>query len=99
MEEKGLSAYIVPSSDPHQSEYVAEHYSSRAFITGFTGSAGTAVITLDEAGLWTDGRYFVQAADELKGTGVRLFKMGESGVPTISEFLKKLPDGSKVGFD
>nr|WP_008827233.1 aminopeptidase P family protein [Haloplasma contractile] len=99
MEEKGLAAYIVPSSDPHQSEYVAEHYASRAFISGFTGSAGTAVITLDEAGLWTDGRYFVQAADELKGTGVRLFKMGESGVPTISDFLKKLPKESKIGFD
>lgn len=100
MKERGIEAYIVPSSDPHQSEYVAEHYTARAFITGFTGSAGTAVITLDEAGLWTDGRYFIQAENQLKGSGVTLFKMGESGVPTVEEFLKnKLSKGAKIGFD
>ncbi|MBL4938638.1 aminopeptidase P family protein [Clostridium sp. YIM B02515] len=100
MRERNIEAYIVPSSDPHQSEYVAEHYTARAFISGFTGSAGTAVITLKEAGLWTDGRYFLQAENELKGTGVTLFRMGESGVPTIEAFLRdSLSKGSKVGFD
>lgn len=100
MRERGISAYIVPSADPHQSEYVAKHYTARAFITGFTGSAGMAVVTLNEAGLWTDGRYFTQAENELKDTGVTLFKMGEAGVPTVEEFLKKtIEDGSKIGFD
>lgn len=100
MQEKGVDAYIVPSSDPHQSEYVAEHYAERAFITGFTGSAGTAVITLNEAGLWTDGRYFIQAENQLKGSGATLFRMGESGVPSVLEFLKKtLSNGAKIGFD
>lgn len=100
MKERGIEAYIVPSADPHQSEYVAEHYAARAFITGFTGSAGTAVITLKEAGLWTDGRYFIQAESELKNTGVTLFRMGESGVPTIEEFLKNTLDkGANVAFD
>lgn len=100
MKERGIEAYIVPSSDPHQSEYVAEHYTARTFITGFTGSAGTAVITLKDAGLWTDGRYFIQAENELKGTGVTLFRMGESGVPTVEAFLKDtLNKGAKIAFD
>ena len=100
MRERGIEAYIVPSSDPHQSEYVAEHYAARTFITGFTGSAGTAVVTLKDAGLWTDGRYFIQAENELKDTGVTLFRMGESGVPTVEEFLKNsLNKGAKVAFD
>lgn len=100
MRERGIEAYIVPSSDPHQSEYVAEHFAARTFITGFTGSAGTAVVTLKEAGLWTDGRYFIQAENELKDTGVTLFRMGESGVPTVEEYLKNaLNKGAKVGFD
>ena len=96
MRERGIEAYIVPSSDPHQSEYVAEHYTARTFITGFTGSAGTAIITLTDACLWTDGRYFIQAESELKGTGVTLFRMGESDVPTVEAFLKKsLSEGAK----
>ena len=100
MRERGIEAYIVPSSDPHQSEYVAEHYTARTFITGFTGSAGTAIITLKDAGLWTDGRYFIQAESELKDTGVTLFRMGEAGVPTIEAFLKEsLNTGAKVAFD
>jgi Xaa-Pro aminopeptidase len=100
MREREIEAYIIPSSDPHQSEYVAEHYAARSFITGFTGSAGTAVVTLKEAGLWTDGRYFIQAESELKDTGVTLFRMGESGVPTIEGFLKEsLNKGEKVAFD
>lgn len=100
MKERNIDAYIIPSGDPHQSEYVAEHYAARAYITGFTGSAGTAVITLNEAGLWTDGRYFIQAEKQLKDTGVTLFKMGESGVATVEEFLNKsLEKKSKIGFD
>jgi len=100
MRENGIDAYIVPSSDPHQSEYVAEHYASRTFITGFTGSAGTSVITLKESGLWTDGRYFSQAENELKDTGVTLFRMGEFDVPTVEMFLKNsLQNGSKIAFD
>ncbi|MCB2296453.1 aminopeptidase P family protein [Clostridium tagluense] len=100
MRERGIEAYIVPSSDPHQSEYVAEHYTARTFITGFTGSAGTAIITLADAGLWTDGRYFIQAESQLKDTGVTLFRMGEAGVPAVEEFLKQnLNKGAKVAFD
>jgi len=100
MRERGIAAYIVPSSDPHQSEYVAEHYTARTFITGFTGSAGTAIITLTDAGLWTDGRYFIQAESQLKDTGVTLFKMGETGVPTVEAFLKAtLNKGAKIAFD
>ena len=100
MRERGIDAYIVPSSDPHQSEYVAEHYAARAFITGFTGSAGTAIITLKDANLWTDGRYFIQAENELKDTSVTLFRMGNVGVPTVEAFLKEsLHKGAKVAFD
>ena len=100
MRQRGIDAYIVPSSDPHQSEYVAEHYTARAFITGFTGSAGTAIITLTQAGLWTDGRYFIQAESELKDSGVTLFKMGDMNVPTVEAFLKdSLSNEAKVAFD
>ncbi|MBZ9686501.1 aminopeptidase P family protein [Clostridium estertheticum] len=100
MRERGIDACIVPSSDPHQSEYVAEHYTARTFITGFTGSAGTAIITLSEAGLWTDGRYFIQAENQLRDTGVTLFRMGESGIPTVEAFLKQnLNKGAKIAFD
>ncbi|MFT5872299.1 MAG: Xaa-Pro aminopeptidase [Clostridium sp.] len=100
MRKRGIAAYIVPSSDPHQSEYVAEHYTARTYITGFTGSAGTAIITLKDAGLWTDGRYYVQAESQLKDTGVTLFRMGESTVPTVEAFLKEsLDSGSKIAFD
>lgn len=100
MKEKGIYSYLIPSSDYHQSEYVGEYFKSREFISGFTGSAGTAVITLDEAGLWTDGRYFIQAEDELKNSDIELFKMGEENVPTVEEYLiEKLPQNSKLGFD
>ena len=73
MSEKNIDVYIVPSSDNHQSEYVGDYFKAREFITGFTGSAGTAVITQSEAGLWTDGRYFIQAENELAGSGVKLY--------------------------
>lgn len=100
MAEKGMYAYIIPSADNHQSEYVGEHFKARAFITGFTGSAGTAVITKDKAGLWTDGRYFLQAELQLEGTGIELFRMGNPGVPTVVEFLEaEMPMDGKLGFD
>ncbi len=76
MEERGYDVYMVPTDDFHQSEYVGDHFKVREYITGFTGSAGTAVIMPDMAGLWTDGRYFIQAAQQLEGTPVTLFKMG-----------------------
>lgn len=100
MEKRNISVYIVPTADFHESEYVGEHFKARKFITGFTGSAGTAVITLTEAGLWTDGRYFLQAAQQLEGTGVTLFRMGEEGVPTMPEYVRSaLPEGGTLGFD
>lgn len=100
MGEHGIDFYIVPTADFHQSEYVGEHFKARAFITGFTGSAGTAVITTKEARLWTDGRYFVQAAGQLKDSTVELMKMGEPGVPTLLEYLKnEFPENGVLGFD
>ena len=100
MKEKNIYAYIVPSSDYHQSEYVGDYFKSREFMSGFTGSAGNLIISMDEAGLWADGRYFIQAENELKDSGIKLFKMGEEGVPTIEEYLlEKLPKNSTLGFD
>lgn len=100
MAEKGAAACLIPTADPHDSEYVDRHFMCRRWLSGFTGSAGTCVVTRDFAGLWTDGRYFVQAAGELKGSGIRLMKMGEPGVPTVTEFLAKtLKDGDVLAFD
>lgn len=100
MKEKNIYAYIVPSSDYHQSEYVGDYFKAREFMSGFTGSAGTLIVSMDEVGLWTDGRYFIQAEQELKHSGIKLFKMGEEGVPTIEEYLlEKLPKNSTLGFD
>lgn len=100
MQDKHIDIYIVPTADFHQSEYVGEHFKARAYITGFTGSAGTAVITLHDAKLWTDGRYFLQAAKEMEGTGVTLMKMFEPGVPTIEEYLEaELKSGQTLSFD
>ena len=100
MKEKNIDAYVVPTADFHQSEYVGEHFKARKFITGFSGSAGTAVITADEARLWTDGRYFIQAAKQIEGTGVELMKMGEPGFPTLTEYLADtLPENGILGFD
>lgn len=90
MEDAGVDMYLVPSDDDHASEYVNDHFKFREWITGFTGSAGTALFTLDKAYLWTDGRYFLQAADELKGSGIELMKMGEPDVPTIQGKLREL---------
>ncbi len=100
MEEKKIDLYIVPTADFHQSEYVGEHFKARKYMTGFSGSAGTAVITKDEARLWTDGRYFIQAAAQLEGSTVELMKMGEPGVPLLEEYVKEaLPEGGTIGFD
>lgn len=100
MNEKNIYAYIVPSSDNHQSEYVGDYFKSRQFISGFTGSAGTVIVTQEEAGLWTDGRYFIQAEKELEESGIKLFKMGEEGVPTTDEYLySAIPQDKILGFD
>ena len=100
MKRRNIDIYVVPTADFHESEYVGEHFKARKFITGFTGSAGTAVITLKEAGLWTDGRYFVQAEKQLEGSTVTLYRMAEEGVPAVEEFVKdKLPQGGCIGFD
>ncbi len=100
MKQRNIDIYVVPTSDFHESEYVGEYFKARKYITGFTGSAGTAVITLTEAGLWTDGRYFIQAANQLEGSSVTLYRMGEEGVPTVKEFIQdQLKEGGCLGFD
>ena len=96
----GLKAFIVPSTDPHMSEYVASHWEARQWISGFTGSAGTIVVTEKEAGLWTDSRYFLQASEQLQGTGIDLYKEKLPETPSIAEFLKsRLSKGDVVGID
>jgi len=100
MKERGIDAYVVPTSDFHQSEYIGDHFKTREYITGFNGSYGTAVFTADEAGLWTDGRYFTQAANQLEGSGVRLMKMFVDDTPSPEKWLsEKLPDNSCAAFD
>lgn len=100
LKEKEIFAYIIPSSDYHQSEYVGDYFKSREFMSGFTGSAGTLIVTQEEAGLWTDGRYFIQAEEQLKGSTINLFRIGEDKVPTIEEYLiEKMPKDSVLGFD
>ena len=100
MKENKMDAYIIPSFDAHMSEYVADYFRGRAWISGFTGSAGTAVITLEDAGLWTDGRYYIQAEKQLEGSEIRLFKGAEPSVPSYTEWLNDtLNEGSIVGFD
>ncbi len=100
LEEKNLHAFIIPSTDPHLSEYPASHWESRVWISGFTGSAGTIVVTRDKAGLWTDSRYFLQAAQQLRGTEIELFREGLPKTPTIEEWLtSELLEGNMVGID
>lgn len=100
MKERNIDAYIIPTNDFHGSEYVGDYFKSRSFISGFTGSSGTVVVTPVEAGLWTDGRYFLQAEDQLKDTTIDLYKVGEPGVLELTEFLNlKLPATCKIGFD
>ncbi|MCR5594788.1 MAG: aminopeptidase P family protein [Lachnospiraceae bacterium] len=88
MHKEGITMYMVPTADPHDSEYVGEHYKFREYLSGFTGSNGTLIVTDKETGLWTDGRYFIQAENELKGSGITLFKMGEKDVPTVKEYIR-----------
>lgn len=100
MQEEGLDAYLIPSNDPHQSEYVAEHWKARQWISGFSGSAGTVVITMEHAGLWTDSRYFLQAEQELQGSGIVLQKQQIPHAPEHLDWLaEKLGPGSRIGLD
>ncbi|MGL6199933.1 MAG: aminopeptidase P family protein [Lachnospiraceae bacterium] len=100
MSQNDIDAYVIPTADFHQSEYVGEHFKARAYISGFTGSYGTVVITKDDGRLWTDGRYFLQAETQLAGSGISLMKMNEPEVPMLSEWLADtLPVGSTLGFD
>lgn len=100
MTQNNIDAFIIPSTDAHLSEYPASHWESRIWISGFTGSAGTVVVTKDQAGLWTDSRYFLQASQQLEGTTITLFKEGLVNTPTITEWLPQvLEKGSTVGID
>ncbi|WP_299734540.1 aminopeptidase P family protein [uncultured Endozoicomonas sp.] len=100
MAQQGIDAWIIPSSDAHNSEYVASHWEGRAWLSGFTGSAGTVVVTQDKAALWTDGRYFLQAEEQLMGTGIELMKDGQPDVPTMAEWLtSEVKEKGVVGFD
>lgn len=100
MRERNLSAYIVPTGDFHGSEYVGDYFKTREYMSGFTGSAGTLIVLSGEAALWTDGRYFIQAADQLAGSSITLMKAGQPDVPSIEAYLcDKLEEGSVIGFD
>ena len=98
MKEHGIDLYIIPTSDYHQSEYVGEYFGARKYMSGFTGSAGTLIVGLDEARLWVDGRYHIQAEKQTANTGITLMKIGLAGVDTINEYLEKNADNT-VGFD
>ena len=100
MADRKIDAYIIPTSDPHQSEYLPDHYKERQFISGFTGSAGTAVITPNEAKVWTDSRYFLQAAKELSSSEFELMKMGDEDYPTVEEYLEEnVNEFGKIAFN
>ena len=100
MRNTDIDAYLVPTSDFHSSEYSADFFKTREYFSGFTGSAGTLLVTESEACLWTDGRYFIQAAKELDGSGISLMRMGEPGVPTITEYVRQnIKEGQVLGFD
>ena len=100
MAQHGMDGYVVVTDDFHGSEYVGDYFKARAYLSGFTGSAGTLVVLPDRAALWTDGRYFLQAADQLAGSTIDLMRAGQPGVPTIGAFLaQRVPQGGTVGFD
>ena len=100
MRREPLGAFIFPSTDPHQSEYVADHWKGSEWISGFNGSAGTAVVTLTSAALWTDSRYFLAAEEQLKGTEYQLMRLKMEGTPTIAEWLgRQLTGSTEVGID
>ena len=92
MKEKGIDLYIIPTTDFHGSEYVNDYFKCREYVSGFTGSAGTMVVTQEWAGLWTDGRYFLQARHQLEGSGIELMEMGMPGVPEITTYIKEQLD-------
>ena len=100
MAKRHMDAYVVVTDDFHASEYVGAHFKAREYLSGFTGSAGTLVVLPDSAALWTDGRYFLQAAQQLEGSGITLMRMGEPGVPEIADFLRgHVPESGFIGFD
>ena len=105
MRREHLAAFIFPSTDPHQGEYIPDHWKGREFISGFNGSAGTAVVTMTSAALWTDSRYFLAAEQQLKGTGFQLMKLKMEGTPTIAQWLNSeiaaggSPASTEVGID
>lgn len=100
MKERGMDCYLIPSDDFHGSEYVHDYFKCREYMSGFTGSAGTLVVGSETAGLWTDGRYFLQAEKQLQGSGITLYKMGQPGVPSVTEYLADaFCDGGTLGFD
>ena len=100
MKEDQIDFYLIPTADDHASEYISDFYKVRNYYAGFTGSAGTLLIGMDMAGLWTDGRYFIQAENQLAGSQVELFRMASAGVPTVMEYLKEyMPEGGTLAFD
>ena len=100
MKQQKIAAYYVPSADPHLSEYLPAAWQHRAWLSGFTGSAGELLIGLRGAGLWTDGRYFLQAGKELKGSGIDLMRMGEPGTPEMTAWVaRELKKGQALGVD
>ena len=100
MAQKEIAYYIVPTNDYHLSEYVGAHFGARKYMSGFTGSAGVLLVGMEEAGLWADGRYYIQAENQLKGSSITLFKQGTDGVPLMEDYLKSvLKDGENIGFD
>ena len=100
MRKAGINATVIPQTDPHQSEYLADHWQVRRWLSGFTGSAGSLVVTATDALLWTDSRYFLQAAEQLEGTEIKLMKDGLPETPSITRFLThSLVKGSTVGID
>ncbi len=99
MAKANVDALVIPTSDPHMSEYIPEAWKARKEFSGFTGSAGTLVVTTEESGLWTDGRYFIQAETQLSGSEIKLFRMREKGVPTVEEYLADTQAGKTVAVD
>lgn len=100
MEKSEIDMYFVPTNDFHGSEYVSDYFKTREFLSGFDGSAGNMVITQKEAGLWTDGRYFLQAENQLAGTGITLYKSGQEGVPTVNQYIESnMPESGTFGVD
>ncbi len=100
MEKNGINMYYIPSNDFHNSEYVSDYFKYREYISGFDGSAGTVIVTMEEAGLWTDGRYFIQAEKQLERSGIKLYKSGTEGVIEVKDYIKEnLGKGEVLGFD